>query len=111
MIGNIIEFHYHDFSARSTDRKPEIITGLVVDAFTKVSGSVSGRSESFLGFGEGTTSGKTDSKRMYKVEFYENWDTHKRIIKYEDIYAWQLVKIISHANSYKPQETNEEKFV
>jgi hypothetical protein len=109
MIGNTIEFH--DYTSRHITkdirREPDKLEGLVVDAFTEVSGSVSGSSEVFLGFGGGKTSGQTKSKRMYKVEYYETWDKKKKHKYYKDIHAWQLIRIIAFAKA-PDQEKNEE---
>lgn len=102
MIGNTIEFIYWEDIL--TSRENKTATGLVVDAFTKVTGSVSGGS--FLGIGE--TTGSTDSKRVYKVQFYESWDSQKKCIQFKDIEAWQMKKIISFAGQTN-QELNEEK--
>lgn len=106
MIGNRIHFkHYKDYRI---DNKGEILEGLVVDAFTKVTGKTTGSASNFLGFGEGSVSGNTNSNRMYKVEFYELWDTNKKHLMYEDIDARMLVKIVSFAGVTN-QEVNEEK--
>lgn len=108
MIGNKIEFNYYG-DKYSTNREAKKLTGIVVDAFTNVSGRISGSNEVFLGFGGGTTSGSTESKRMYKVECYEEYDTEKKHVQYKDIFDWQLNKIISFAGQAS-QEINEEKF-
>lgn len=105
MIGNKIEFVWYGYDGC---QKGKEYTGIVVDAFTEVSGEISGNSGTFLGFGSGETSGKTRSKRMYKVEFYGERDREKKYVKYEDIYASQLKKIISFAGPAN-QEVNEEK--
>ena len=98
MIGNTIEFVYYDWDNISSviheKGEPKKYIGLVVDAYTEITGKISGSNEIFLGFGGGSTSGTTNSKRMYKVQFYEDWDTDKKYIKYKDIYDWQLRKII-----------------
>lgn len=120
MIGNTIEFLYyaHDeygfefvlSRPELRDKKPDTLTGLVVDAFTNISGSVTGRSESMFGFGSGHTSGSTKSNRKYKVEFYAKWDTEKKNVKYHDIDAWKLVRIVKYANA-REQEKHEEKII
>ena len=111
MIGNKIEFLHYDFGnysdyERNRTREDRLRIGLVVDAFTEVKGSMKGSSEVFLGFGGGTTSGHTDSKRKYKVEYTEKYSDTPRYI---DIQDWQMVKIISFARQPN-QEVNEEKF-
>lgn len=108
MIGNKIEFIYYDWNNYSSDNKGEEHIGIVVDAFTKVTGTIRGSNDVFLGIGGGSTTGNTDSKRMYKVEFNEKWDTEKQCTKYKDICDWQLRRIISYAGSNN-QEVNEEK--
>jgi hypothetical protein len=98
MIGNTIEFidleNYHN-----SNKKTKI--GLVVDAFT----DISGKSASLFGFGEG----KTQSKRIYKVLFYDEYDSSKKFPQFIDIPDWCLKKIISFA-SQTNQELNEENF-
>lgn len=111
MIGNKIEFLHYDFSNRhdyksERTREDRLTVGLVVDAFTEVTGKVSGKSEVFLGFGGGKTSGNTKSNRTYKVEYL---DKYLNTIKYINIQDWQLVKIISYAGQSN-QEKHEEKF-
>lgn len=115
MIGNKILFVYYDWSEygithRDHSKEPPIIKGLVVDAFTDIKGSVSGRSSSFLGIGDGSVSGSTKSKRMYKVEYFSEYDKEEKDPQYTDIHDWQLRKILSFANN-PDQERNEEKFV
>lgn len=90
MIGNTIEFLFYDWGNTydiNSDKKREdrITTGIVVDAFTDISGVVSGRS------------GKTESKRMYKVQ-YSHFFQHDNPL-YIDIHSWQLCKIIKFANA------------
>lgn len=108
MIGNKIEFVWYG-DKYSNNKEPKNYIGIVVDAFTNVSGRISGSSDVFLGFGGGKTSGSTENKRMYKVEFYEDWDTQKKCVQYKDIHDWQLKKIISFSGQTN-QEVNEEKF-
>lgn len=109
MIGNEIEFKDYDFSRYDSKKEPEVLTGIVVDAFTKVTGHTKGSAESFLGFGSGSVSGNVDSNRMYKVEYSSSWDTRKKHRYYKDIHAWQLIRIVKFANA--PQEVNEEKII
>lgn len=111
MIGNKIEFLHYDFSNHSEresnrTREDRLRVGLVVDAFTEVTGRVSGKSEVFLGFGGGKTSGNTNSKRNYKIEYFEKHLDKPRYINIQD---WQMVKIISFAGQSN-QEKHEEKF-
>lgn len=108
MIGNKIEFIYFDKYLK--DDKGEYKEGIVVDAFTKVSGTITGNSEVFLGFGGGVTSGSTSSNRMYKVEFFGKYDMERKYPTLTDIHDWQLKRIISFANDSK-QEINEEKII
>ncbi len=102
MIGNTIEFIYWEDILKSRDEITA--TGLVVDAFTKVTGNISGGS--IFGFGE--TTGSTDSNRVYKVLYYSSWDDKKQYPRFQDIHAFQLKKIISFAGQPN-QELNEEK--
>lgn len=110
MIGNTIKFlHYNhndysEYERNRTNEERERI-GLVVDAFTEIKGYTSGSTEVFLGFGAGKTSGSTESKRVYKVEYTEKY-LGKRYI---NIYERQLLEILSYAGQPN-QEINEEKF-
>lgn len=108
MIGNKIEFHYYE--KYSSKREPIKKIGLVVDAYTEITGRTSGKSESFLGFGEGNISGSTSSNRMYKVEYFQEYDKEHKNPYYTDIHDWQLIKIISFIKS-TTQEINEEKII
>jgi hypothetical protein len=110
MIGNTIEFK--DYWRDSSDKlHTDIYQGLVVDAFTEVSGTVkgSGKYDSFLGFGEGKSDvyGKTESKRIYKVQVKEKY---LEGFKFYDVKANMMTKIISFGNS-RTQEENEEKII
>jgi len=107
MIGNKIEF-YHYNKDYSVKNDPEIRTGTVVDAFTNIKGRISGSSEVILGFGGGTTSGRTESSRTYKVQWYEAWDDLEQNPQYIDIQSWQLKRIVSFAGQVA-QEVNDEK--
>lgn len=86
MIGNKIKFRLSEFIGSKYETNE--FEGIVVDAFTDVSGFF--QSSSFLGFGEGN--GKTNSNRMYKVEFlrygHSKW--------YVDIYSHQLIEILEY---------------
>ncbi len=96
MIGNTIRFRNIDSSYNV-----EELEGLVVDAFT----NISGKNETFLGIG----GGETKSKRMYKVMHHNKWDTSKFLPpKFTDIPDTSLISIIAFANNIN-QETNEEK--
>jgi len=112
MIGNTIKFIYYEKinpgSLKGSERKEA--TGLVVDAYTEIKGSTSGKFDSFLGCGDGSVSGETKSNRIYKVQYYEEWDAQKSLVRFKDIEAWQLSEIISFANSIN-QEVNEEKII
>jgi len=93
MIGNRIKFKKYSFRTLGSthqlhDTQEE---GLVVDAWTDVSGTVSGKTEVFLGFGEGKVSGSTKSKRMYKVE------CGKTFKYYQDIEANMITEITEFA--------------
>lgn len=94
MIGNTILFRHYDHNFEKSEK-----TGLVVDAFTEITGNVSG--VSVFGFGE--TEGKTASKRIYKVEF-KNYDWSK-IVEYVNIRESQLISILVNVH-----KINEEKF-
>lgn len=67
------------------------ITGIVVDAYTNVSGSMKG--ENFLGFGEAT--GSVDSRRMYKVMILDRQD--KKTSRFIDVSSRALVEVIELA--------------
>lgn len=96
MIGNTIKFRNIDSSYNV-----EELEGLVVDAFT----DISGKNETFLGIG----GGETKSRRMYKVMHYRKWDLNKSFSpSFTDIRDTSLISIIAFANNNN-QETNEEK--
>lgn len=103
MIGNTIKFR--DTSSRWVGnsyiqlKDCPIMEGLVVDAYTEITG----RSEGAFGFSEG----KTCSDRKYKVQ-YNYCDTGTKF--FMDIYASQLTEIVKFANTPN-QEINEEKIV
>ncbi len=103
MIGNEIEFFYTE----PTMDKGIVMSGIVVDAYTKITGSVSGQSGYFLGIGDGSVSGNTDSKRMYKVHTTSRWDLNGKRNQFVDIPATWLKDIIRYA--VPAQELNEEK--
>lgn len=103
MIGNTIKFMYY-----LTDTIKEEREGIVVDAYTNVTGTVSGKYESILGFGEGRTTGSTKSKRIYKVEYIYPY-TQKKI--YIDVADYLLIEVVKFAKSFEQQETNEEKII
>lgn len=65
--------------------------GLVVDAYTEVSGQTKG--DSAFGFGE--VRGNVRSSRMYKVQVYYK---HSDSYTFVDIRAYQLVRIVKFAN-------------
>lgn len=83
MIGNKIKYKIYDV--------PNSITreGLVVDAYSKITGSSKGSTEVFLGFGEGSNSGSVDSCRMFTVEIME-----KGKKSYIEILATQLTEVL-----------------
>lgn len=90
MIGNEIIFSEYDKEYNQIQ-----VEGLVVDAFTEISGKVKG--ENFMGFGD--VSGRTESKRKYKVEYYHSWDTTKQHKYYKDIFDWQLIRVTKLAGT------------
>lgn len=92
MIGNTIIFRQYGKTSsgfRDYDKVKEV-EGLVVDAWTDVSGSVKG--ESLFGFGD--VKGDTQSRRMYKVEYqmYEGGSKY-----YEDIEDYLLIRVVKLA--------------
>ena len=108
MIGNRIKFKETRWDGTTHTTKER--EGVVVDAFTEVSGSVSGTGASILGIGSSKTAGNTSSRRKYKVEYYADYDTKKERPIYEDISAFQLVKIIQFYHQGN-QELLEEKII
>lgn len=93
MIGNRIKYSKWNFDyPEDSPLRREEKEGLVVDAFTEVSGYVSGSSDSFLGFGSGSVSGSTNSRRKYIVEY--DLYGYKR---YEKIDFNQIDSIIEYA--------------
>lgn len=96
MIGNTIIFRIYEtsYSGFIDWSKPaKEVEGLVIDAFTKVTGSVEG--DGILGFVE--VKGRTDSKRMYKVQYYEQWDSKKEYPRLTDITDSYLVRVVKFA--------------
>lgn len=106
MIGNKIK--YREYLTYGGEVKFNIEEGIVVDAYTKIDGSMSGKGASLLGFGESSMRGKTDSTRMYKIEMSYINREDKRVVYYKDIPANRLEEIVSFAN--QTQEQKEEKF-
>lgn len=107
MIGNTIIFNKYKYKyigdCKLITCEFDVTEGIVVDAYTEVKGHTSG--ESFLGFGE--TEGKTSSKRIYKVQYFEGWDSYKRLPQLMDIQDWMVVKIISINNSLCQESQNQ----
>ena len=84
MIGNKILFkswvsYEYDFCEKE---------GIVVDAWTEVTGTIKG--DVFIGIGD--VKGETKSKRVYKVEYKKYVDS--KHVYYENIKDWQMIKII-----------------
>jgi hypothetical protein len=95
MIGNTIK--YRKLTWIGSDYTQEEKTGLVVDAYTEITGK--SKSESILGFGSGT--GKTESKRIYKVQFqYE----YSKQIAFEEISHNCLIEIVKFGNIQQTEE-------
>lgn len=83
MIGNLIKFYHYEWIG--SDYKRHEDKGIVVDAYTKVSGS--SKYESLFGFGEGK--GETKSIRIYKVQCQIG--TH---IYFKDIEHTSLIEVL-----------------
>lgn len=91
MIGNTIKYKFKKLLSTSFfEFEGE---GVVIDAFTNVSGHTTGRSESFLGFGEGRISGNVNSERTYIVE--KTLSTGAKI--YTEVPSSGLVEITAYA--------------
>lgn len=90
MIGNKVIFTYLDDKYNRIE-----VEGLIVDAYTDISGSVSGKQQGMFGFSEGSTSGSTKSERMYKVLYYSEWDADKKHQRFKDIRSHQIDTILS----------------
>lgn len=108
MIGNTIRYMHYYFINNTLTSEERV--GLVVDAFTEVKGTVSGSVDMAFGFGSGSTSGSTKSNRVYKVMFYEKYDTEKKLQKFDNVKDNFVSAIIEFANNSN-QEKNEEKFI
>jgi hypothetical protein len=91
MIGNTIKFRYYPTGAHGFRdyNKAEEEEGVVVDAFTEITGSVKG--ESIFGFGE--VSGDTKCRRMYKVQY-----TVYNSQYFTTIHDSQLISIVRFAH-------------
>jgi hypothetical protein len=104
MIGNTIIFRlykettggFRDYSTPAIE-----VEGLVLDAFTKIDGSIKG--ESFLGFGE--VKGNTASTRMYKVQYKDPYVGHIMGLYIKDIRHTDLVRIVNMADKPANEET------
>ena len=107
MIGNRIK--YRKYFTYNGETNYNLEEGLVVDAYTKVSGSMSGSGGVFLGFGDSKMSGNTRSDRYYKIQISYVNNEGKTIVYYTDISAGCLHEIVSFAN--QSQEINEEKII
>lgn len=94
MIGNSIIYISHKW--HGAEYKSEKKQGIVVDAFTKISGNIKGDSA----FGFGDIKGRTNSERMYKVMYYESWDSDRKYPRFEDISADSMSEILKFGNNY-----------
>lgn len=84
MIGSKILYrHYPKYGPNKYEAQQ--YEGLVVDAFTNVSGTTKG--DVFLGFGD--VNGDVKSRRMYKVQYHDSLG-----FQYENISDSQLIKIL-----------------
>lgn len=98
MIGNTILFKYHSFGIYSDSDDGKELEGIVIDAYTEVSGGVSGSSGSLLGFGSGSVKGKTKSDRIYIVQCWPSWDVEKKHTpRLVNVRSWQVRQIIKLA--------------
>lgn len=95
MIGNTIK--YRKITWIGSDYLKEERTGLVVDAYTEINGY--SKSESILGFGSGK--GKTESKRIYKVQFQYS---HSKEIFFEEVNHNSLIEIVKFGNNQQTEE-------
>lgn len=106
MIGNTIKYTHYNLIQQTSEER----IGLVVDAYTEVKGTVRGSVDMAFGFGSGSTSGSTKSDRVYKVMFYDKYDTKKTRQKFDNVKENFVQEIIEFANNSN-QEKNEEKFI
>lgn len=92
MIGNKILFRWYDSPTGYTRPIPEK-EGIVVDAWTEVTGS--GKGEVFIGFGD--AKGEVKSRRYYKVEF-KRWEySDPDGFDYINILESSMIKILQKA--------------
>ena len=106
MIGNTILFKNYNGNGYGY----EALKGIVVDSFTSISGYTTGSVGGLLGFVDGKIKGDTKSNRMYKVEYYAKRDYQNKEKLYKDVYAEDLIEILSFAGN-STHEINEEKIV
>jgi hypothetical protein len=99
MIGNKIQFSY--YIDNDVNKWPEIKQGIVVDAFIMITGEENSLNMHNIQEGIGEKIKNTFSKRVYKVEFFHDWDTGRTEPSYKNIFEWQLKKIISFANEIR----------
>lgn len=91
--------------------KHEYITlkGVIVDAYTDITGSVSGKSENAFGFGSGKTTGTTESRRVYRVMHHPEWDTEKTYQRFTDVHINAIQKINQFKGGFIEEIFNTEK--
>lgn len=116
MIGNIVTFNHDakEFVSVMYGKKEKqddyfaTVTGLVVDAYTDVSGSMKGSSA----FGFGDASGRTRSDRTYKIlvlkssrDFSSSTISWERTTSFVDVYHKFVNEIIKYGAL--PSESDE----
>lgn len=103
MVGNTVEYNQWYRFGRFQN-PPEKLIGIVVDAYTDVSGSISGKGSYFLGIGDSSTSGSTKSKRKYKVMYYNKYDSEKQHQYFDTINESDVIRIIEFGNEFKEEK-------
>lgn len=81
MIGNTIIYISHKW--HGAEYESETKQGIVVDAFTRITS---------------TLKGDPSSERMYKVMYYESWDSDKKHPRFDDISADSMSRIVEFGN-------------
>lgn len=89
MIGKTIVFEHRDANVLDSYKENPIKTGIVVDAWVEINGYYRKGGDFLSG---GAAKGSTSSQRMYKVEYYSDYDKKTSYINIKDSDFLYIVK-------------------